>query len=94
MAFLKTSAVRFLIAYPVCFYLYGSIGVALACMSHFVSECIPMIVFSPLFVIIGPIGHSDEDPPNIFLHVFFVTLVAVAIWTLTAAVRQDARTKR
>jgi len=94
MDLLKATALRFLIAYPICFYLYGSIGAALACMSHFVDECIPVVVFSPIFLFFGPIGHDDEDPPNVFLRVFFVTLVAVAIWTLIATVRQRDRAKR
>jgi hypothetical protein len=94
MDFLKATALRFLIAYPICFYLYGSIGAALACMSHFFDECVPIVVFSPIFLIFGPIGHDDEDPPNVFLRVFIVTLVAVAIWALIAIARKRDRTKR
>ena len=51
---LREIAIRFIIAYPICFYLYGSAGIALVCMSHFINECIPMVLFSPMFMIMGP----------------------------------------
>jgi hypothetical protein len=85
---LREIVIRFVIAYPMCFYLYGSAGIALGCMSHFIDECIPMVLFSPIFVIVGPLGHDNEDRPNVFARVFFVTLVAIGVWTLLATIRQ------
>lgn len=80
-----------LIAYPICFYLYGSLGMAVFCIRNFSEVCIPMILFSPIFMIMGPLGHDEEDPPNIFGRTLIFALLVVAIWTLIVWMRERRR---
>lgn len=83
LAHLRRFAVRFGIAYPVCFYMYGSIIVALSCVKNFNDLCIPMVVFSPLFMIFGPLAHDA-------FHALVITLSVVAIWTLCTTMGRSA----
>lgn len=89
---LRQVGIRFLIAYPVCFYCYGAALISASCLKALSEACIPEIFFSPFFLIMGPLAHEEENPPNIYLSVLIITSLTVALWTLAHHLRDRRRT--
>src|SRR6266852_8525625 len=79
---------RFAIAFPVCLYIYASACVAIVCSRVWERFCMIDFFIAPLILIVGPIAHSDEEPPNLYPPILLAAVIVTVIWTVIAQERR------
>ena len=88
LSWLRSIALRFVVAVPTCLCVYGWVFAALRCAENWDSFCVTIIIMAPIFILSGPIAHDEEDPPNHYPAILFAAAIVTLAWTIVAAARR------